>query len=319
VEAEQAAALAAAEEEAKRILKEQHREVIESRRSSGGMGFDSDDELDPDTISELASHIAQGHDFDELPEGWEKKVDPATNVTYYVNTITETSQWSRPSSPAGNHLEEHHEEKVKVIDDERKLFDSLSLMSHDGIDSSHTSLRKRVPLEHADRVESFISTDNDQEEQEEAKEKDDAPVEMTDIQPHLPTHASATTPTAAAVTPQPEPEHPSRKGILQKQGGLFGMWSKKFFLLEEGVLSYYETSQSYLSGARPTKQMLITGSTELSYTKMSHCFKIKTESVEFILMSDNKDHMREWIADLRTIITSEYDARIKALMSNKKK
>jgi hypothetical protein len=283
--------------------------VIESRRSKGGMGFDSDDELDPDTISELASHIAQDLECDEIPEGWEKKVDPATNIAYYVNTITETSQWSRPSSPAGNHLEEEHHEVVKVIDDERRLFDSLSLMSHDGVshaDSAHHSLSKRGPLEASDRLESFISTGIEEQEEDEQETKGEGPVDMKDIQPSMSEESA-------------EPEYPSRKGILQKQGGLFGMWSKKFFLLEEGVLSFYESSQAYLTGARPSKQMLLTASTELSYTKMSHCFKIKTDGVEFVLMSENKDLMREWIADLRAIVTALYDARIKGLMHSKTK
>ena len=183
-------------------------------------------------------------------------------------------------------------------------------MSHDGIslpDSAHNSISKRGPLAASDRLESFISTGIEEGDQEVEEIKGEDPADLNDDS--APAQMSEES---------PEPEDLVRKGILQKQGGLFGMWSKKFFLLEEGVLSYYESSQAYLSGARPSKQMLLTGSTELSYTKMSHCFKIRTDDTEFVLMSENKDLMREWIADLRTVVTALYDARIKSLMHSKK-
>lgn len=271
------------------------------------MGYDSDEELDDDTVSELASRIVHDHDYDDLPEGWEKQVDPKTNIAYYINTLTQTSQWSRPSSPAGNQHDDHHE-VVKVIDDERRLFDSLSLMSHDGSISDHHSLSKRGALEAADRMASFVSTDNDNE----SEAKDDT-VAAEEVKPELVENAP--------VEPEPEVvrEPIVRKGILQKQGGLFGMWSKKFFVLEDDVLSYYESSQTYLTGARPSKQMLLQPSTDLSYTTMSHCFKVKTGDLEFILMSENKDLMREWINDIRYTITALYDNRIKSVMNRGKK
>jgi hypothetical protein len=299
------------------------------------MGYDSDEDLDEDIVAELASQIVSVRIEDDLPEGWEKQIDPNNGIPYYVNTITQSSQWSRPSSPAGNLHEEDHPEVVKVIDDERKLFDSLSLMSHDGISSQdeHLSSRKRVPLEATDRIESFISiseNDNEKETAEEEQETKSPPaasssettaLDLKEIQPVMtPTPvAPIAAAVAAVVEEEDEPEIPCRKGILQKQGGLFGMWSKKFFLLENEILSYYENSQAYLSGARPSKQMQLTGSTELSYTKMSHCFKVKTDNLEFILMSENKDLMKEWITDIRTIVTVRYDARIKGVMMGAKK
>jgi hypothetical protein len=277
------------------------------------MGFDSDDEIDEDAVSELASRIVSLHIEEELPEGWEKQLDPNNGIPYYVNTITQSSQWSRPSSPAGNFHEEDDPEVVKVINDERRLFDSLSLMSHDGgaagggsgsVQDESLSSHKRMPLDQNDRIESFIST-TENETEPEAKETSTVDIALEE-------KGETKEP-----EPEPEPDLPLRKGILQKQGGLFGMWSKKFFVLEDEILSYYDSSQAYLSGARASKQMLLTSSTELSYTKMSHCFKIKTDKLEFILMSENKDLMREWIADIRTIITTLYDARIKGLMKKR--
>lgn len=271
------------------------------------MGYDSDEELDDDTVTELASRIIHDQEYDDLPEGWEKQIDSTTNIAYYVNTITQTSQWSRPNSPAGNQRDDHHE-VVKVIDDERRLFDSLSLMSFDGNSvSDHHSISKRDALDHTDRMASFVSTDNENE--NEAKD-DSKPVAIEEIKPEV-QETKQSAETVAIIAREPI----IRKGILQKQGGLFGMWSKKFFVLEDDILSYYETSQSYLSGARPSKQMLLQASTDLSYTTMSHCFKVKTGTVEFILMSENKDLMREWIKDIRTIISALYDERIKSVMN----
>jgi len=36
-----------------------------------------------------------------LPEGWAEKVDPASGRTYYINLVERTSQWERPTAPAG--------------------------------------------------------------------------------------------------------------------------------------------------------------------------------------------------------------------------
>jgi len=332
LEAEHAAKLAAAEEEAKRILKEQLKQsqkslpkIVSNRVLAA---YDSDEELDADTVSELTNQLYQNYDqLDDLPEGWEKHIDATKNIPYYVNTVTQTSQWSRPSSPAGNIHDDDKHEDVKVISDERRLFDSLSLMSNDGSDLTSLTdehshgISRRGQLEQADRQASFVSIDGDNDNNNSNNNNDidnedkkiSSTINIEDVKPELSSEK------VLQSEPEPELDPVLRKGILQKQGGLFGMWSKKFFVLEDEILSYYESSQGYLTGANASKQIIITSSTELSYTKMSHCFKVKSDGHEWVLMSENKELMREWINDIRTIITRLYDARIKFVMQQNKK
>eukprot|EP00604_Paraphysomonas_vestita_P000455 CAMPEP_0174826038 /NCGR_PEP_ID=MMETSP1107-20130205/43431_1 /TAXON_ID=36770 /ORGANISM="Paraphysomonas vestita, Strain GFlagA" /LENGTH=268 /DNA_ID=CAMNT_0016058395 /DNA_START=3538 /DNA_END=4341 /DNA_ORIENTATION=- len=237
LEAEHAAKLAAAEEEAKRILKEQLKQsqkslpkIVSNRVLAA---YDSDEELDADTVSELTNQLYQNYDqLDDLPEGWEKHIDATKNIPYYVNTVTQTSQWSRPSSPAGNIHDDDKHEDVKVISDERRLFDSLSLMSNDGSDLTSLTdehshgISRRGQLEQADRQASFVSIDGDNDNNNSNNNNDidnedkkiSSTINIEDVKPELSSEK------VLQSEPEPELDPVLRKGILQKQGGLFGMW-----------------------------------------------------------------------------------------------
>lgn len=46
--------------------------------------------------------VEEGANDDDLPPGWESYVDPETSNVYYYNTLTYTTQWDKPTTPASS-------------------------------------------------------------------------------------------------------------------------------------------------------------------------------------------------------------------------
>eukprot|EP00005_Dracoamoeba_jomungandri_P004596 CAMPEP_0174256576 /NCGR_PEP_ID=MMETSP0439-20130205/5797_1 /TAXON_ID=0 /ORGANISM="Stereomyxa ramosa, Strain Chinc5" /LENGTH=450 /DNA_ID=CAMNT_0015339247 /DNA_START=43 /DNA_END=1395 /DNA_ORIENTATION=- len=90
-----------------------------------------------------------------------------------------------------------------------------------------------------------------------------------------------------------------KAGYLTKEGGGIKSWHKRWFVLEEGVLSYYDKEGGKQKGAIMVGQC---GSVRaIAYKDKKHCFKIVTKGREYMVYADDQQTMSEWIEALTAV------------------
>ncbi|GAM22887.1 hypothetical protein SAMD00019534_060620, partial [Acytostelium subglobosum LB1] len=97
------------------------------------------------------------------------------------------------------------------------------------------------------------------------------------------------------------------EGYLTKQGGSFKSWSKRWFILRKGELSYYK-SKSDTSEPKGTIPLKTVGFIRISEKKKKHVFEIHTAGRTILVMADNDESRNRWIE----VLTRERDLIINA-------
>ena len=90
----------------------------------------------------------------------------------------------------------------------------------------------------------------------------------------------------------------SRKGYLQKQASTSRTkWQKRYFVLDNGLLSYYGTHEDYANSAPPKGTMNLESCTASAATEMerSFCIKLVTADRIYHLAADNMEEMSGWL------------------------
>jgi hypothetical protein len=276
---------------------------------------DGEEDGDEEILRTLADSISKSFLLVDLPEGWEEGKDPNTNVTYYINTLTSQPQWERPTSPAV-FVKDEVEERVKVIEDEDKLFSSLSLMSADSSMKEDGQISHRVALTAEERAASFVSNSYGSSDALDVDVHDVNAKEEKQADPEAVVLVLSETDGSAEAEEEDIPTYRdcARQGILQTLGGVMGLsWKKRFFALSGNVLSKYKSSQEFLSCAVPADTMTITSQTELSFTRQNLCIKIRTDKQVWTLMGENTESLKAWTNDIKFIIGQLFEERIKGV------
>lgn len=106
-----------------------------------------------------------------------------------------------------------------------------------------------------------------------------------------------------------------KRGFVHKQlfGGLFNRWRKKYFVLEGRILEYFNRAQDFQSGvpSAAKHRMILTSLTKLSYEDSKYCFKVVTGDVKWVLMTETKRDVEDWMRLLsKTIVQAKYDESV---------
>jgi hypothetical protein len=282
----------------------------------------------------LTSHSTDGTD---LPCGWEEFAENSQRF-YYVNKLTNESQWGKPDAPAHTKRDENVE--ISLLDDgvedvapeDREVTyvsaDGIRVYAYNKKDdedvtaalhppspapSPHPGGKKVVKevsyVFDGIRVYTTREVDDDAKEQVKVAEAADEAADSKNE------HLNMAKEIAYSMDLQDKISRTYMTGNLLKQGKYFGSWKKLYFVLSGNSLCHYESKQSFRCGAPPTKIVALTGLSCLSYTKFNMCFVVHTGGrTSWTMMAENKKQFVQWLDALNTVIGALFDTRIQGLL-----
>lgn len=104
----------------------------------------------------------------------------------------------------------------------------------------------------------------------------------------------------------------SRKGYLQKQASTSRTkWQKRYFVLDNGLLSYYGTHEDYANSAPPKGTMNLESCTASAATEMerSFCIKLVTADRIYHLAADNMEEMSGWLQSFQAVSSPDEETQ----------
>lgn len=219
-----------------------------------------------------------------LPPNWKELVDKKSGRPYYVNTVTKARQWRKPEEIVVR-ASDHSPEKIESVDrTSRRISRKLSNPSlGSGNEGVATGMRvnnfNEERVTNARRVSALILS--------EELTKDE------DLSDELKQTVSFLTRIGQQV----------KTGFLQKQSKLLQRWRKRYFVLNDQKLFYFDSEKEYLAALKSfqnnpnlslkaEKQFTITSKTQVSFTTIDNCFSLVNPSTE--TLSKDKDTEDAW-------------------------
>jgi hypothetical protein len=97
----------------------------------------------------------------------------------------------------------------------------------------------------------------------------------------------------------------SLQGNLLIKSGLFNLMSKKYFILRNNVLEYYESRDAFLNNwgsSSISKSLILNDKTTIGFKDSKYTFEIKQDNNKWCLQAQNKNEMDEWISHISAAI-----------------
>jgi myosin heavy subunit len=255
-----------------------------------------------------------------LPSNWRELIDKKSGRPYYVNDLTKSRQWKRPEIPLSS--SDISPNKVENIDRvsrrmSRKVSNSTLLSVLDGNTGDENDSHSKN--QHSASVE---------------RKKGKKEIPTVSEEKIIRARRTSAMIISDELTPNDEIDdlmkqtvsylirvgYQIKTGYLQKQSKLLGRWRKRYFVLNESRLFYFDTEKEYqnvLKTLRSTinsnfasssndtaspaaslslnlslktdKQFVITGKTQVSYTTNENCFSLLNPSEKEGSNKENED------------------------------
>ena len=96
----------------------------------------------------------------------------------------------------------------------------------------------------------------------------------------------------------------SREGYLTKLGQIRKSWRVRWFVLKNGMLSYYKTKQSQ----KPIKTLTMSDVVAVEYDnskKKDHCFRVDFASRSLYVYANSIEDCQQWVELLKPLVTSK--------------
>jgi myosin heavy subunit len=256
----------------------------------------------------------------KLPPNWRELIDKKSGRPYYVNDLTKSRQWKRPEMPlTSTDISPNRVENIDRVSRRmsRKLSHPTLLAALDGdIGNENNSHSKNQHPSSVERKKGKKEVPTLSEEKITRARRTSAMIISDELTPNdeIDDLMKQTVSYLIRVGYQ------IKTGYLQKQSKLLGRWRKRYFVLNESRLFYFDTEKEYQNvlktlkntansnpvnspngAASPSsssfslslnlslktdKQFIITGKTQVSYTTNENCFSLLTPS-------DKEGHNKE--------------------------
>lgn len=236
---------------------------------------------------------------DELPKGWRCCVDKKTQRTYYVNDETKARQWRRPEAVRAAAAE--------VVKDNRRMSRRVARKSvlvavpPDQSPAAEDAEAGRAPMSAAPKKEvkpEISLPDRNAKKIEDARKRSATIIsEELTYDEELEDDQKATVSYLTRLGSQP------KMGYISKQSKLLGRWRKRYFLLCEDALCYFDTEKEFdevlhknkgmlhdiVKRVKPDKVFHLTGACITYFTNTEHCFSLSLYSSTTAAVDDQTE------------------------------
>ena len=305
--------------------------------ASGSSGLDSISKVKVwKEDDEAADRFENGDGSVDLPEGWREVVDKRSARSFYVNQITKEKQWKRPLSARS--VSSTLTTKSR---DFTSTTHSLSLNQSVSI-SENSSYRGGQSLSASSRVrqKSIVSEDADGNSKQTRLSKES---QNTKLQKKIEKARKATLRTLQQVEERAASDsgHQGRVsvayfdkigmqekcGYLMKQTKLLQRWRRRFVVLRETVLLYFDSEKDYQKWTAASgsveqriaqgKAVQLSESISVAYTSIPNCFCISdpgqaasgrrsAPAVDWFFLADSTLELEGWITAVNAHIHIKY-------------
>eukprot|EP01036_Dinobryon_divergens_P026370 gene26370-35008_t len=311
-------------------------------------GFSSEGSAGVDGLSKVKVWRAEAETVDtstELPEGWREIVDKTSSRTFYVNRITKEKQWKRPSSV----------QSVTSTITTRSIDFTTSTRSQtisestnrDGDISKTTTVREMGPPSSSSFQKmpskggqlSSISDDvgfksGQSKESQSSKlvkkiEKARKAASQTLAQVEDRALSASGHRGKVSVAYFDKIGRQEKRGYIQKQTKLLQRWKKRFVVLRENMLLYFDSDEEYnkwvTAGGDIEKRIVAGKAMQLSsfvsvaYTSIPNCFcltfpdplavagdKNSRPDIDWFFLTENERDLEGWVTAVNAHMHVEY-------------
>ena len=315
-------------------------------------GFSSEGSAGVDGLSKVKVWRAKAETVDttstELPEGWREIVDKTSSRTFYVNRITKEKQWRRPSSVQS--VTSTITTKSRDFTTSTRSQTLSESTTRDGISKTSTVREMAPPSSSAfqkmpsksgqNGLVSSISDDTgfksgQSKESQSSKlvkkiEKARKATSQTLAQVEERAMSAAGHQGKVSVAYFDKIGRQEKRGYIQKQTKLLQRWKKRFVVLRENMLLYFDSDEEYnkwvAAGGDMQKRvvagkaMQLTDMVSVAYTSIPNCFCLtfpdplvaaaaedrNRPDIDWFFLSENERDLEAWVTAINAHMHVEY-------------